>query len=47
VRILADGCHQPGRYLVNVKREQLPAGIYIYRMQANGTTVARRMVIAD
>jgi len=45
VQNLANGWHSAGSYAVNFSAEQLPAGIYFYRLSTVQQTVTRKMVL--
>ncbi|MFC2150256.1 T9SS type A sorting domain-containing protein, partial [Calditrichota bacterium] len=45
VSLLADGYRQAGRYSVTFDAAQYPAGMYIYRLEAEDISITRKMVL--
>ena len=45
VATVVDGTLPPGRHAVTWESDSLPAGLYVYRLQAGGETVTRTMVL--
>ena len=45
VATLIDGVRQAGQYTVTWQAESLASGLYFYRLQANGQTFTRRMLL--
>lgn len=44
VAVLADGMYSPGAHSVRFDASGLPSGVYIYRLEADGMTLAGRML---
>jgi hypothetical protein len=47
VRTLVDGSQSAGEHRVTLQREDLPAGTYFYRLEANGETHGKRFILLD
>jgi len=45
IKVLAQGAHQPGSYRVTVSKGQLSSGIYYYRLDADKTSLIKKMVV--
>jgi len=45
VRTLADGMYQNGEYHLQVNVSDLPAGVYLVRLQAGGKSVVRKLIV--
>jgi hypothetical protein len=45
VAVLANGLLQSGRHKVTFNAENLPSGMYIYRLEAGNFTAAKKMVL--
>ena len=45
VRILAEGEKEAGTYSVNFRAQDLPSGVYIYRLQAGSFVQTRKMIL--
>jgi len=45
VSILTDGYQPAGKHTVRFKAGNLPAGLYLYRLSANGVQITRKMLI--
>ena len=47
VRTLVDGPETAGEHRITLRREELPAGTYFYRLEANGQTRGKRFILLD
>ncbi|MDH7515509.1 MAG: T9SS type A sorting domain-containing protein [Bacteroidota bacterium] len=45
VATITEGEYEPGEHQVEFRPDNLPPGIYIYKLQANGKTLTRRMTL--
>jgi hypothetical protein len=45
VRTLKDGYMNTGSHRISFNADDLPSGIYIYRLKANGVTQSRKMTL--
>ena len=45
VGVLVDGMHPAGTHSVRFGADNLPSGLYVYRLQANGETLTRKMTL--
>ena len=45
VGVLADGIRPAGTHTVRFDADNLPSGLYVYRLQANGETLTRKMTL--
>ena len=45
VRVLVEGEKEAGFYTVNFKADDLPSGVYIYRLQAGDFVQTRKMIL--
>lgn len=45
VRILENGIFEPGTYSSNFDAKDLPSGLYLYVLQANGMQITRKMLL--
>jgi hypothetical protein len=45
VRTLVDGVKEPGEYLVRFTADDLPSGVYMYRLQTGSFSETRKMVL--
>lgn len=46
VAVLVDDLRRPGAHTATLDAHDLPGGLYLYRLQAGSTVLARRMVLA-
>lgn len=47
ITTIAEGYYQPGRYTVKFNGDGLPSGIYFYRLQSQGFTDVKKMVLVE
>ena len=45
VRVLADGALSAGKHHVTLEAADLPSGVYIYRLEADGKSFAKKMIL--
>jgi len=45
VGTLADGTYQKGEYNLQVNVADLPAGVYLVRLQTGGESVVRKLIV--
>jgi hypothetical protein len=46
VSLLVEGKQEAGKHTTRLQGEQLPAGLYLYRLQADGAVTTKRLIIA-
>ena len=45
VAVLVDEVRVPGKYEVQFNASQLPSGVYMYRLQAGGISLAKKLIL--
>jgi hypothetical protein len=45
IAVLAEGLCRPGWYEVDFRAQNLTSGVYIYRLEAGGSLLVRKMIL--